>query len=283
MISFVLLPLLSIATLAGAQASVAEVATLDVAAQAAGAQAQAELGSNAPSPPQRNRIVVRDYAVPVPPQSIDFQCPLETGFNRSVDLSTGGPADWRVAGTGIGSFQSPFSVDANAVPAAWNVPLENAKWLRVVGEKFAVETEYPYRFTTLFRVLKSPGEMRLTLKGRVLADEKFTLELFEPEPETGPADHPSQWGANADAPNPAQLTARDIFDVDLLIGEAVFQNKPSGSKNPRVGVYRLVVTVENSAGHADAVAMLAQLELKQTCLSWGAAKSVKKRGKKKKN
>ena len=103
--------------------------------------------------------------------------------------------------------------------------------------------------------------MRVILKGRVLADEKFSVELFEPNLPNVAPDNASQWGATADAPDPVQLTPKDVFEVDLLVGEA------SGSKNPRVGEYRVVVTVDNTASHAEAAAMIAQLALTQTCLN----------------
>jgi hypothetical protein len=276
-----LLPLLSIATSAGAQASVAPDASINDVARATGAAAPAD--DDAQSTPTLPRVKpVRDYAYPIPPKAIDLSCPLNSGFARRVDLSTGGTADWRLLGaTGLPPISRAHPIEAEDLPAAWNIPMGTAKWVQAKPADMKNMSIGPYVFTTLFRVLKSPGEMRVTLKGRVLADEKFSVELFEPEPETGPHDHPSQWGGNGDDPNPAQLTSRDVYFVDMLVGEAVFQSKPSGSKNPRVGTYAVRVTVENSAGFANAVAMVAQLELTQTCLNWGKAAPQQKRKKKK--
>jgi hypothetical protein len=272
-----LLPLLSIATSVGAQASAVPETSAQDAAGMVGVAALAEEAAQLPVGVKP----VRDHAVPVQPKSIDLSCPLGSGFARTVDLSTGGTADWRVQGAGVAPFAKPAPVKADALPAAWSVPIGNATWVTAWPDLERSLQPGQYMFSTQFRVLKSPGEMRVTLKGRVLADEKFSVELIEPDPEVGGSDHPGQWGANADAPDPAQLKPQDIFDVDLLVGEAVFQQKPSGSKNPRTGTYDVRVTVENSAGFADAVAMVAQLELSQTCLDWGKGAAKKKRKKKK--
>jgi hypothetical protein len=271
------LPLLLLATPAGAQASVAPETTPAVEAGAAGVAARVE---PLPHPPPR------DHAIPQPPAIIDLGCPLKTGFTQVIDVSTGA-VDWRLQGAGLAPYPKPLPLKPESVPPAWNVALADALWVQALPDLDRRLESGPYIFKTQFRILKSPdlkrsNEMRVTLKGRVLADEKFTVELFEPNPANAAADHPSQWGANADPPDPAQLKPQDIFDVDLLVGEAVFQRKPSGSKNPRAGVYDLIVTVENGVGDAQAVAMIAQLELTQTCLKWGnGTKLPKTRARKK--
>jgi hypothetical protein len=254
-----LLPLLSIATSAGALASVAQDAVLDAAAEAAGATAQAY------------------RAPPPPPEVAVLRCPLSSGFARKIDLSTGGRADWRVKGANTGYFQKPPPVTGVSLPPAWNVAFNGAKWIKAYAAGTAALEPGQYVFSTAFRIVQSPGEMRVMLKGRVLADEQFSVELLEAGPGA-----PSQGGQNAEAPNPAQLTAQDSYDVDMLVGEALFQAQPSGSKNPRAGDYRLNITVENTVPYAAAVAVIAQLELTQTCLaSGGGIKPTKKRTKKK--
>jgi hypothetical protein len=207
---------------------------------------------------------------PLPPKRVILQCPLVSGFQRTVDLSSG-PAYWLTQGPDIPTYLKPRNMGAEALPSASGVPIPGASWLQLSKRDWPTVGEGSYSFSTLFAVLKSPGEMRLMLKGRVLADEKFSVELFEPNLPNVVPDNASQWGANADAPDPAQLMPKDVFDVDLLIGEA------SGSKNPRVGEYLVVVTVENTVRHAEAIAMIAQLELTQTCLNWGSKKKPKKR------
>ncbi len=249
-----IIPFLSFATATGTLASVAQDATIDAATQAADAATTA------------NR------APPRPPEVVELRCPLSTGFARKVDLSTGARADWRVRGEGTGFGQKPPPIAAANIPTGWNVAFEGAKWIKANPFGSAALKPGQYMFSTAFRIVQSPGEMRVMLKGRVLADEQFSVELLEAGPGA-----PSQGGANADAPNPALLTAQDSYDVDMLVGEALFQALPSGSKNPRTGDYRLNITVENTALH-DAVAMIAQLELSQTCLaSGGGAKHVRKK------
>ncbi len=250
-----ILSLLSFATATGALASVAQDATLDDAAQAAGA------------------ATVANRAPPPPPEVVVLRCPLSNGFSRKIDLSTGGRADWRVKGTGTGFSQKPLPVAAGNLPQAWNVAFNGAKWIQAYALGTATLQPEQYVFSTAFRIIQSPGEMRVMLKGRILADEQFTVELLEAGPGA-----PSQGGSNADAPNPAQLTAQDSYDVDMLVGEALFQSQPSGSKNPRAGDYRLNIIVENTVPHTAAVAMIAQLELSQTCLATsGGVKPTKKK------
>ena len=241
----------------GAQAPAARLATLDVADGAVGAEAAGEPGA----------FRLPD---PLPPKRVELRCPLNSGFSRTVDLSSGA-AHWLTQGPDIPIFLKPRDLGTEALPSASGVQIPGASWLQLHRRDWPTVNEGSYSFSTRFQVVKSPGEMRVMLKGRVLADEKFSVELFEPNLANAAPDNPSQWGANAEAPDPAQLTPKDLFDVDLLVGEA------SGSKNPRVGGYRVVVTVENTAGYADAVAMVAQLELTQTCLNWGVGKKPKKR------
>ena len=251
------LPLLSIATMAGVQAPAAPIATLDVADGAVGAEARGEPG----------QIRLPD---PVAPKRIELRCPLISGFTRTVDLSSG-TANWLTQGPDIPTYLKPRDLGTEALPSASSAPIPGPSWLQLHRRDRPTVTEGSYSFSISFQVVKSPGEMRVMLKGRVLADEKFSVELIEPNLPNAAPDNPSQWGTSAEAPDPAQLTPKDVFDVDLLVGEA------SGSKNPRVGEYRVVVTVENTAGYANAIAIIAQLELKQTCLNWGGGKKPKKR------
>lgn len=253
----ILLPLLSIATMTGAQAPAVPNAMLDVADGAVGAEAGGEPGQSW-------------LPDPGPPKRIELQCPLISGFSRTVDLSSG-VAHWLTQGPNILTYLKPRNLGDERLRSASGVLFPGASWLALHQRDWPTVDAGSYSFSTDFQIIKSPGEMRVMLKGRVLADEKFSVELFEPNLPNAAPDNPSQWGASAEAPDPVQLTPNDVFDIDLLVGEA------SGGKNPRAGEYRVVVTVENSANHAEAVAMIAQLELTQTCLNWGVGKKPKKR------
>ncbi len=101
-------------------------------------------------------------------------------------------------------------------------------------------------FFVNFDVKKSPGEMRILIKGNAVADEAFSVELLEAGP-----------------PASGILTPQDIFELDYVVGEA------SGSKNPRPGRYAIRIIVENSPDFGGSMGLLANIQLTQTCLGWG--------------
>lgn len=249
------LTLLSFATATGALASAGKDTAVTAAVPAAGAIARTQ----SKTPLQQ-------------PGMVELRCPLSSGFARRVNLSTGNGSLWRMTETSTGFAQSPPAVADKDVPPAWAVAFTNAKWVKAKAAGSAAFGPGQYVFSNAFRIMPSAGEMRVMLKGSVLADEQFSVELIEAGPGA-----PSQGGSNADAPNPGQLTPRDSYDIDMLVGEALFQSQPSGSKNPRSGDYQLNITVENTAPYSAAVAAIAQLELSQTCLTrGGGVRPIKK-------
>lgn len=148
------LPLLSVASPAGAQAPVAPDASIEDAARAVGAAAQEDetpQSARATSRPQ-----IRHHASPIPPTIIDLSCPLDSGFTRMIDLSTGGIADWQVLGAGLDPSPRAYAVAAQALPVAWNIPLGQAKWVQALPASPGKLSHSQYVFKTLIGAKEVP-------------------------------------------------------------------------------------------------------------------------------
>jgi hypothetical protein len=138
--------------------------------------------------------------------------------------------------------------------------MKGARWIQpVVQDTAQTSDSMPSSFLMRFNVVKSPGEMRVTLKGRAVADEGFAVELIDPDPVTN-----IQGGLPDKRPEEGAPRSKDVQSFNFVAGET------SGSKNPRAGIWELAITVENAGkGDAATVGLLAEVELVQTCLNWG--------------
>ena len=203
---------------------------------------------------------------PVSPPGITLSCPLKSGFARQVDLSTG-IANWQVSGITFDPAVSKAGVvNMASTPPFWAaVAIPGGKWVQPFrGASAAGVNPGQHIFFVTFDVKKSPGEMRILIKGNAVADEEFSVELLEAG--TG---NPSQGGMNASPPAPGVLTPQDMFELDYVVGEA------SGSKSPRTGRYLLRVIVENGSDFGGSMGLLANIQLTQTCLGRGVRETPK--------
>jgi hypothetical protein len=198
-----------------------------------------------------------------PADAINLKCPLAKGHTRRINLSTG-VAQWLVTANVRGDeYRATSRIRSNALPSAWQVKMDGTRWIQPVeSDTPQPTTSDPFSFLTHFNVVKGPGEMRVVVRGRAIADEGFSVELIGPEPESVVV--PSMLIINypdvEGAPRP-----KDVRTFDYVAGEV------SGSKNPHPGIWELAVTVQNAGkGEAASVGMMAQVELVQTCLNWGA-------------
>ncbi len=197
---------------------------------------------------------------------ITLSCPLKTGFARSVDLSTG-IANWQVSGITFDPAVSKAGVvNMASAPPFWaGVAIPGGKWVHPFPDASAAGVNPgQHIFFVTFDVKKSPGEMRILIKGNAVADEGFSVELLE-----AGSGNPSQGGMNASPPALGVLTPQDMFELDYVVGEA------SGSKNPRPGRYALRIIVENGADFGGSMGLLANIQLTQTCLGRGVRETPK--------
>ena len=198
---------------------------------------------------------------PAPAPGITLSCPLKTGFARNVDLSTG-IANWQVSGITFDPATSKAGVvNMASAPPFWaGVAIPGGKWVHPFPSASAAGLNPgQHIFFVNFNVKKSPGEMRILIKGNAVADEAFSVELLEPGPGNA-----SQGGLNASPPAPGMLTPQDMFELDYVVGEA------SGSKNPRPGRFALRIIVENGPDFGGSMGLLAKIQLTQTCLGRGS-------------
>ncbi len=188
-----------------------------------------------------------------------ISCPAKGKLARVIDLSTGGEAPWVVTGPGIPNGKARATpLDEAQISKDWAARLDGARWVQAlpVNER-AAHAPGTYLFSLSFDVKKGKRLPMLSLTGEVTADEAFDLNLIEP---SGPNQHIAS-GLSYGDETPGQVAQEDVQPIDISKSGGL-NGKPLGH---RAGSYRLQISIENGAGAASDVGLLARVKLGVKC------------------
>ena len=186
-------------------------------------------------------------------------CPAKGKLVKTIDLSTGA-VPWIVEGPDLPIQGKAMAtpVDENSIPQGWKARSIGANWVQALPENdLAPHAPGTYIFSIEFVVKKSKRMPRLSLRGQVTADQNFDLNLIEP---TAPNQHVAS-GLSAGDDTPGEVEQGDMQDVNITKSGGL-NTKPLGHYP---GLYVLQISVENGAGIAPEVGLLAGLKLGVNC------------------